>query len=202
MVHKLKIVGIVGGVASGKSAVAAQFAKLGAHVIDGDKLGHEVLRQPQVVAAARQRWGTAAIAAAGNLDRRFIAGQVFRQTAAGREELAFWEGVVHPGITMALDRQLADLPEESIVILDAAVMFKAGWDQRCDHIVFVDVPRAQRIERAVEQRGWTEEQFEQREAAQLPVADKRRLASTVIDNSGSLDQTYVQVVGFWQSLSK
>jgi dephospho-CoA kinase len=196
------MIGIVGGVASGKSAVAAQFAKLGAYVIDGDKLGHEVLQQPEVMVAARQRWGTAAIAADGNLDRHYIAARVFQPTDAGREELAFWEGVMHPRITKALDRQLADLPEETIVILDAAVMFKAAWDQRCDHIVFVDVSRAQRMERAVQHRGWTAEQFEQREAAQLPVADKRHQATTVIDNSGSLDQTYMQVVVFWQSLSQ
>ncbi len=195
----LTIVGIVGGVACGKSAVAQQFGRLGAHVIDGDKLGHEVLRLPEVVAAARKRWGPEAVDAKGNASRSCIAARVFPDTENGRAELEFWEGVTHPRIAKLMQQRLDELPVETIVVLDAAVMFKAGWDKQCDHVVYVDVPREERLRRAVDQRGWSEEQFDQREAAQLPTEEKRRRATAVIDNSGSLDKTYVRVVRFWES---
>ena len=197
----LRIIGIVGGVASGKSAVAAQFAKLGAHLIDADKLGHQVLDEPEVVAAAQERWGDEVIGSNGRLDRSFVAERVFRQSPEGERDLAFWEGVTHPRITKELERQLEDLPSQTIVALDAAVMFKAGWDERCEQIVYVDVPRSQRLRRAIEQRGWTEAEFDLREAAQLPNDFKRQQASVVIDNSSSLDQTYAQVLRYWESFS-
>jgi dephospho-CoA kinase len=83
--------------------------------------------------------------------------------------------------------------------LDAAVMFKAGWHRDCDHILFVDAPRETRLARA-RQRGWTEEQFAAREAAQLSLEAKKAFADTIIDNSGALSHTIQQVDGFWRSL--
>jgi dephospho-CoA kinase len=188
-------------VASGKSAVAAQFARLGAHVIDGDKLGHQVLELPVVVQAAVDHWGPEAVGGNGQLDRRFVAQRVFKPSEKGKSDLEFWEGVTHPQITTILEQLLSELPKQTIVVLDAAVMFKAGWDRRCQFIVFVDVPEQQRMGRAVEQRGWTKQHFRQREAAQLSLAEKRAKCTTVIDNSGTLEETYVQVLAFWKSLS-
>jgi dephospho-CoA kinase len=85
------------------------------------------------------------------------------------------------------------------IVLDAAVMLKAGWDRLCDAVWFVDVPRAKRVERARE-RGWTETVFAAREAAQESLEEKRRCATAVIDNSGSPDQTAQQVRALWGQL--
>ena len=202
MESRLRIIGIVGGVASGKSAVAAQFAKLGAHLIEADKLGHHVIDEPEVVAAAQERWGDEVVGSNGRLNRSFVAERVFRQSAEGEQDLAFWEGVTHPRITRKLEQQLEELPSETIVALDAAVMFKAGWHARCEQIVFVDAPRSQRLQRAIELRGLTEAEFDRREASQLPIDFKRAQASAVIDNSSSLDQTYAQVLRYWESFSR
>ena len=82
--------------------------------------------------------------------------------------------------------------------LDAAVMFKTGWDRLCDHVLFVDAPIELRQQRAMA-RGWTVEQFQAREAAQINVTDKRGLADSVITNAGSLAETHRQVEAFWSS---
>jgi dephospho-CoA kinase len=87
-----------------------------------------------------------------------------------------------------------------VVVVDAALMFKAGWDRYCDQVVFVDSPREARLQRAL-QRGWSEADFAAREAAQLPVAEKRQRADVVWDNSGSPEDLRRQVEGFWESLN-
>ncbi len=201
-------IGIVGGIASGKSAVAAQFASLGAVLIDADKVGHEVLSDPEVVAAARHRWGEEVANQHGAIIRSAVAERIFgvsQKGESGQSELDFWNSVTHPRIAEIMLHRIAQLRQASPpvkgVILDAALMFEAGWDQACDAVIFLDVPRAVRIERALA-RGWTAEQFAQREAAQIAVEEKRRKADYVIDNSQSLDETYRRVKQLWMRLSK
>lgn len=195
-------IGIAGGVASGKSLVAAQLAELGAAVFDADQAGHEVLRDPEVVHAARRRWGAQAMGPDGQIDRRFVASQVFGTSPEAAQELAFWESWTHPRITARMRSWLEQQRKlgRRAAVLDAAVMFRAGWDRACDQLVFVETPRATRRARAA-QRGWTAAELQAREAAQLSLEEKRRRATIVIDNSGDIDQTYEQVRVFWNSLS-
>jgi dephospho-CoA kinase len=197
------VVGIAGGIASGKSAVADAFAQFGARIIDGDRIGHQVLLDPAVIAAAVQRWGNEVLDENGSLRRRAIAARVFGDSAASAEELAFWEGVVHPKIGQEMQTQIDQFRaggQVSVVILDAAVMFKSGWHRHCDHLVFVDVPETLRRERA-RSRGWSDAEFALRERIQTPIEIKRQLSDFVIDNSGSFDQTYEQVRTLWSLLS-
>jgi dephospho-CoA kinase len=82
-------------------------------------------------------------------------------------------------------------------VLDAALMIEAGWDQLCDHLVFVEASREQRLQRALE-RGWTESEFQRREATQLPLDVKRARADSIIDNSGTLRETLQQAAAVWE----
>ena len=86
-----------------------------------------------------------------------------------------------------------------VIVLDAAVMIKAGWDKKCDQLMFVDAPRQIRLERALE-RGWTQQEFEVRERSQIPLEQKRQRANIIIDNSGSEEDTGKQVEHFWHCL--
>ena len=197
------VVGLLGGVASGKSIVAHQFAALGAEIIDGDQLGHIVLGEPDVIELLRQRWGTGVVDGDGRLDRREIARRVFSEPA----ELAYLEQVTHPRIRRLIQKRIEAIREQcrrlqcsQVVVLDAAVMLKAGWDVFCDSILYVDASPDTRKKRAIE-RGWTNQQFEQREAAQVSIEEKRRRSDIVIDNEGGLEQTYEQVLKAWKSLS-
>ncbi|NLF73571.1 MAG: dephospho-CoA kinase [Candidatus Anammoximicrobium sp.] len=196
------LIGILGGVASGKSAVSNRLKMLGAVVLDADRAGHEVLREPEVKEALRRRWGDAVFDAAGEVDRRKVAGIVFAETCRGREELAFLEQLTHPRIERRLRGQLEELSLRGVrvAVLDAPVMLKAGWDRMCDGLVFVDTPRHVRLARA-RQRGWTEAVLAAREAAQEPLETKRRRAVTLIDNSSSWEHLHEQVDRFWRSVS-
>lgn len=195
-------IGVVGGVASGKTQVGKCFEQLGLIRLDGDVVGHEVLTQTEVKSALRERWGNGIFDSKGAVDRNSVAKIVFSDAKQATDELEFLEQTTHPRIRARLSelRDAAKREELPGVVLDAALMIKAGWDKLCDHIVFVDVPRPVRLRRVLD-RGWTEAQFDARERAQIPVSAKRRRADTIIDNSGPLEETCEQVRSLWATLS-
>jgi dephospho-CoA kinase len=180
--------GIAGGISSGKSIVANVLRDMGAVVLDADQAGHVVLREPDVIAELKKRWGDRILDRHGQISRREVAKIVF---AAGKEaERKFLESLTHPRIEAALKQEL-DAARNSpdpppVVAIDAALLFEAGWDKLCDKILFVDSPRDLRLERAVS-RGWSTEQFAAREAAQLPVEEKRARSHIVIRNARTLE---------------
>lgn len=195
----MMVIGIAGGVACGKSLVAEQLRRLGAAVLDADRVGHAVLCDPEVIAAARQRWGAGIQDGDGRIDRRKLAAIVFAPPPQGPDDLAFLEQLTHPRIGQRLREQMEEWQRQgtvSAVVLDAAVMFKAGWDALCDVILFVDAPRAVRLARA-RQRGWSDAEFQSREAAQEGLDEKRRRAHVIVDNSSSPDHTFQQLRKAW-----
>jgi dephospho-CoA kinase len=197
----MKTLGLVGGIASGKSLVAKKLQQLGAVVLDADHAGHEVLRLPHIKEAARGRWGASIFGPDGEIERKRLAAIVFAHTDEGRRELEHLEKLTHPEIGRRLQAQLNLLRDQGVpvAVLDAPVMLKAGWDRFCDQIWFIDAPYEVRLKRA-QTRGWTEEEFRARELAQEPVERKRELADLVLENSGDLEYTYRQIERFWHSL--
>ncbi len=196
------IIGIVGGVASGKSFVASQLESLGARRIDADALGHEVLRDPQVKVALVDRWGAGVVDQEGEIDRGAVANIVFAAAPQGPRELAFLEAMTHTRIAAKISERIqAWAAQQNVpaVVLDAAVLLKAGWIRLCDYVLYVDAPRQLRLERALA-RGWDEREFSAREAAQESLRDKRAHGDFVIDNAGSPAQTSAQVQQFWETL--
>ena len=197
----MKIIGLLGGVASGKSQVARLFCRQGADVLDADMAGHEVLRMPGVREAVRHHFGPSVFGPDGQVNRPALGHIVFGPGPNAPQELALLESLTHPHIRRQLrgqaDRMLADgVP---VVILDAPVLLKAGWDDLCDALVFVDCPESVRRARALA-RGWMAEDFTAREAAQASIESKRALADFVVDNSGSLGYTQSQIEKVWQTL--
>lgn len=196
----MQIVGLVGGVASGKSLVAKQFADRGAVVLDADRAGHQALGLPQVEAAARERWGDKIFGRDGHIDRSALARIVFAPTPEGGRERQYLEQLTHPEIGRILREGIENVaPNVPLVVLDAALLFEAGWDKLCGKLVFVDAPREVRLARA-RARGWSEDDFSAREAAQESLDFKRGRADAIIDNAGSAEHTQMQVDRLWQSL--
>lgn len=196
------VIGVAGGVASGKSVVSQELCRLGAVLLDADRIGHEVLEEPAVREAIRATWGAEVFSPDGKVSRPALARRVFAPPPQGLRELAVLEQITHPCIGARLQEQIDAIRAEGnvpAVVLDAAVMFKAGWHRYCDQIVFVDAPREMRLARALA-RGWTADNFAAREASQMSVEEKRQFASAVIDNSGALNHTFQQVQRFWRSL--
>ncbi len=186
------IVGLVGGMGSGKSCVARAFAKHGGFLVAGDLLGHEALLQPDILARITQRWGDRALGTDGKVDRKKLGKIVF----ASPVERANLELLVFPYIEKRIREELAKAqadPRATFVVLDAAIMLEAGWNKECDWVVYIHAPREARLQRLATQRSWTADDVADREYAQLPLAVKAARADVAVDNSGSVDQTQRQV---------
>ncbi|MEK6236629.1 MAG: dephospho-CoA kinase, partial [Planctomycetales bacterium] len=160
----MKVIGLVGGIACGKSFIADALERLGAGRFDGDRAGHQTLCEPQVKQAVQELWGDEILDQKGEVIRRKLAEIVFAPAPNGPRELKRLEELVHPRIASALDLLLTELRtagECPAVVVDAALLMEAGWDAQCDEVWFIDVPRETRLRRA-KTRGWTEEEFSAR----------------------------------------
>ena len=197
----MRVLGILGGVASGKSHVAREFVALGAGLLDADGVGHEVLRQKKIEAAARERWGEKVFGPDGHVDRAKLAKIVFAGGPKAQAEREYLEQLTHPAIGRLIEQQIEAMAAsgKAVAVLDAAILVEAGWDRLCDKLVFVDAPREKRLARA-RLRGWSEEGFAAREAAQKSLNSKRMRADFVIDNSDSPQWTMAQLELVWRSL--
>jgi dephospho-CoA kinase len=194
------VVGLVGGIASGKSLVGRQLQSLGAVRIEADQIGHEVLEIPEVEAALVRRWGRGILDSNARIDRREVARRVFGP-GANADELKFLEQWTHPRIGARIKEKLNELTASAVVVLDAPLLLKAGWDTFCDGLIFVDVEQSVREARAA-RRGWTVSELHAREAAQGSLEEKRRRSRWTIDNSGTEQQTMAQVERIWQELTR
>ncbi|MEX2112048.1 MAG: dephospho-CoA kinase [Pirellulales bacterium] len=194
------MIGLVGGIASGKSLVAESLKSQGAAVVSADALAHEVLDYDEVKRAARQRWGDAIFTPAGDVDRAALAKIVFAPPPDGPRERKHLEQLIHPEVGRLIGQRLEALQRDGrteAIVLDVPLLVESGWNKLCDAVVYVEAPREQRLSRAMA-RGWPAEDFERREAAQETLAQKREQADLVIDNSGSLEATRSQVEQFWR----
>jgi len=196
----MKVIGILGGVASGKSLVTEALADLGAGVLDADRVGHDVLRVPETEEAVRRRWGERVFGADGHVDRSRLAATVFGGSAAAEEERKHLEQLLHPEIGRRLEHQAGQMAAAGCraAVLDAPLLLEAGWDKLCSWMIFVDAPRPLRLARALK-RGWSEKDFAAREGVQESLDLKRKRADVIVDNSGSSDETRAQVEQFWRS---
>ena len=194
------VIGIAGGVASGKSLVAQCFERFGAKVLDADQVGHEVLKDAEVIDAIVSQFGEIVLLQ-GEIDRRALGRIVFDPSPEGVRSLERLEELTHPPIGIRIQRELNRLKSGArfpAVVLDAPVMFKANWDSLCDRIVFVDADIALRSKRALE-RGWDDDELARRESRQLPILEKRSKSTDLIDNSGSREETYAQASKLWKT---
>lgn len=180
---------IVGGIGSGKSHVASLFeAEGGVWRIDADRIGHEVLNVPEVIAELIEAFGRDILTLEGRIRRAAVAARVFGEgRAAERSRL---EAIVHPRIRAEIERQIAlarKTPGIRAIVLDAAIALETGWNDLADRIVFVDVPREEQVRRVLSIRGWSAEELHQRELSQWTLERKRASAHHIVKNFGSDD---------------
>lgn len=186
------VVGLTGGVGAGKSWLAAALADRGAALIDADRVGHEVLDEPEVGSAVLDRFGPTVATAdrPPRVDRRALGSVVF----ADRDRLAELEQIVHPRMRERFVRRIDELRRSDrpppLIVLDAAVLLEAGWDDLCDLVVLVDTPEAVRHARLRDHRGWDDREIGRREAAQWPLDRKRSRADLIL--SGTADPAGVE----------
>lgn len=199
---QIPIVGLVGGVGSGKTTLARWLSqRLRVALIDADAAGHAALLEPDVRRALRARFGPEIFDPEGQVIRSRLAVRVFGGTPRHREARKALEAVVHPVIRRRLEQAIAACRargEYDLILLDAAVMLEAGWNDLCDALVFVEASLEQRQNRVRSMRCWTTEDLELREASQWPLDDKRAAADCVVDNSGDLESAGRQLLEFLQ----
>jgi len=193
-------IGIVGGIASGKSTVANELRQLGASVLDADLAAHRLLGQPEIRQALLDRWGPTILDEGGHISRRAVAERVFSEADQATADRRFLEKLLHPGLRVLFAAELLRLSESGAIaaVIDAPLLVEAGWDSLCDEVLAVEVGDEVRQKR-VSERCWTIEELRRREAAQMPIAEKSRRATYVVRNDGSLEELRAEVLQFWQS---
>ncbi len=190
----IPVIGVVGGVGSGKSTVAGQFAALGCAVIDGDAIGHELLTREDVRQDIRRRWGDAVFTDAGEVDRRALAKIVF----ADETQLSALNRILHPRIRRRMVEQIKSFQGEDIpgIVLDAAVLFEAGWNDLCSKTIFVDTPLKERLLRLRRTRGWDRQIVQGRESSQISLDKKAKRCCYIISNHSNVSHLHEQVRRF------
>jgi dephospho-CoA kinase len=196
------IVGLTGGIASGKSLVARVFKDLGAHVIDADRIVHDLLEpEQQAYQEVRDHFGKDILLPNGGIDRRKLGEIIFNNP----EKRAWLNNCLHPKVFNAYTVQVQHLHSrqpDSIVILDAALLIETGYHRNMDRIVVVYADREQQIERLSLRDKFTHEQALARITSQMPLAEKRAHADYVINNTGTREDTEIQAREVFRKLKQ
>lgn len=200
----MRIIGLTGGIAAGKSTVSTRWAEHGAVVVDADRLARDaVALGSRGLARVAERYGPGVIAADGSLDRPALGAIVFADPAA-RKDL---EAITHPEVWRlaqgAFDAAAAADPD-AVVVYDVPLLAEARGSRplRFDAVVVVDAPAAQRIERLVSHRGMDRAEAERRVAAQATDAERLALADHVVDATGTLEDTIRSADEVWERISR
>ena len=196
----MRLIGLTGNIASGKSTVARLLVERGAVLVDADRLAREVVR-PGTPALARivERFGEGVLAPDGTLDRAELRGHVF----ADRVELEALNAIVHPEVERLREQRVAQAKAAGarVVVCDIPLLFEKHLAERFDAIVLVDAPRPVRLERLVRDRGLHEAEAMDMIAAQMPAELKRARSDYVIDNTGTLADLARRVDDVWRAIA-
>ena len=199
----IPVIGLVGGIGSGKSSASAFFEARGAFVIEADKVGHALLNQSPARDLVLERFGPSILSADAPegesplIDRGALGSIVFADPSALRD----LEAILHPRMRVTFEKAIARTIRKGIaeaVVLDAAILFEADWDSLCDRIVFIDAPFEQRLKRVAETRGWTEEILKARESSQKSREFKRNRSEFTISNHASVEHLRRGVDTAWK----
>lgn len=197
--RRIPVIGVVGGIGSGKTAVTRWVARhADVAIIDADDLGHQVLRSDSVKSALRSRFGNEIFDESGEIQRGQLARRVFGEGDSQRAARADLERIVHPAIEQRVIAaiQIAGEQQRQAVLVDAAVLLEAGWQRRCDAVVFVDAPEDVRWRRVEARNGWSREEFQRREASQISLEEKKRRCDFIVQNAADDGQGGQELLDF------
>ena len=194
----MKIIGLTGGIACGKSTVSTELRAHGAAIIDADALAHELSQPHQPIYNAYvERFGREIVTADGMLDRVAIARRVFADPAVRAEV----DAIAHPLIRMAAEERLRAARDENkrAAVLDVPLLFEAGWDALADETWVVALPREEQLARLLARdTSMDAGEARARIAAQMPLAEKCARADVVIDNSGTVEELREYIGKLWK----
>ncbi|MCJ7662939.1 MAG: dephospho-CoA kinase [Desulfobacterales bacterium] len=190
-----KVIGLTGGIASGKSLVSQTLAELGMTVIDADDVSHELMAKDKAVKQkVVETFGAGVLTEGGDVDRGKLGGIVFRDPGT-RKDL---ERIMHPRILAQLRKRAHESSAD--VVLEIPLLIEQGGHERVDLVVVVYTTRERQVQRLMGRDGITREEAIRRIDAQLPLAEKVSYAHYVIDNSGTVEETEDQVTRFYKQI--
>ncbi len=195
---KKPVIGILGGIGSGKSTVAAEFARLGCKIIDADEIVRELLDTDCVKDKITTLFGKAVLGAAERIDRRRLADIAFSDAA----RLSSLNEMVHPLVLKRSEELIAQYSRQNevkAVVLDMPLLAEVGWDKRCDRLIFVDCRKELRLKRA-KKSGVEEHQLKMREKFQISLDNKAKLADNTIDNNSDFSTLVRQVANIFSHI--
>jgi dephospho-CoA kinase len=195
-------VGLTGGLACGKTFVAEELARCGCLVIHADELGHQVLaRGGEAYQQVVDEFGGAILSAAGEIDRRALAAQVF----GAPDRLARLNSLVHPPVIRRQEQLLAEFAAQEphgIAVVEAAILIETGSYRRFDRIILVVCEEAVQVERAMRREGAVLEDVRARMSRQMPLDRKRKFSDFVINTSGDKEDTVRQTRAVYEALRR
>ena len=195
-------IGLTGGIGTGKSTVSRMLADLGAYIMDADKVGHEMLEpHTEVWHDIVATWGREVLADDDRIDRRKLGGIVFADRAA----LDKLNSISHPRMKKVMAERLAKLRqagEVPVVILEAAILIEANWQDIVDQVWMTDAPDAVAVQRLQARNGFSEEQARERIRSQLTAEERGRYAQVVIDTACTLGELRSKVEELWQAVQR
>ncbi len=189
------VIGILGGIGSGKSTVAAEFAKLGCKVIDADEIAHELLNEPSVKEKLLDIFGQDILDSSDKIDRKKLAEIVFTD----KKKIASLNSIIHPLVlqrTQELIENYKSQNQVKAIVLDMPLLVEVGWSKRCDKLIFVNCEQKLRLERA-KKLGFGENHVKIRENFQISLDNKASLADNTIENNSDLSAIANQVTGIF-----
>lgn len=196
------VAGLTGGIATGKSTVAAIFEAAGARLIDADRIARDAVRKgAPAYHDTVAHFGEAVLQGDGEIDRKRLAAVIFNDPAEQRS----LERIVHPRVKQEITRRLDRIRRETpdaLVIVDVPLLFESGMDRGLAPAIVVYVPEPIQLERLMARDALTQPEALARIRAQMPIEKKKSLATLVIDNSGSLERTRDQTLEVYHRLSQ
>jgi dephospho-CoA kinase len=200
-INNKPIIGILGGICSGKSAVAAEFAKLGCAVIDADKMAKEFLDDPVIQPKIISLFGNGIMEPEGKINRQKLAKIVFPDPS----KLAALTGIIHPPVLEdtrgLIKKYMADIAISAIV-LDMPLLVEVGWEKRCNSLVFVDCDPKIRLKRAGNRGFFDENELKVRENFQISLDKKREISDYIVHNNFDLSELAQQVSSIFNCIIK
>jgi dephospho-CoA kinase len=192
------IIGIMGGIGSGKSTVAAEFAKLGCKVIDADKIAHGLLDSKAVKEKIVGLFGKTVLDSSGRIEHKKLAEVVF----ASGDKLASLNKLIHPLVLTRAEELIEQYNQQSqvkAIVLDMPLLVEVGWDRRCDRLIFVDCEQKTRAERAKKQ-DFDKNHIKIREKFQISLDNKVSLADNTVENNSDFSALVRQVADIFSDI--
>lgn len=198
---EVPVIGILGGIGSGKSSVVRNVQGLSLQIIDADRIGHDLLSDPDIQKQIRKSFGEHVFVDAQTIDRSRLAKTVFGDSEDKNTARSTLNQIMHPAIRRKIHSEIdAVSTDVDALILDAALLLEGGWDTTCDWLIFIDTPQELRQQRVRENRNWADDELDRREASQMSIAMKKQRADFIVDNSGSIRDASVQMKQIFDSL--